>query len=158
MGDDNNANPMPDIQPGDRLLDVPLEFTQRTYNELLARFMYVESMCTELKRPRISSEPNSRKRNKESSPSKLPSSTRVKRSRNSKLIPLHLLPPLLRPKTNLRYQTPPCSTVNDERYSPSWPNVVSSLLVNLRLSPPKLPKSSTPALASKVPPFHGFPL
>ena len=45
MGDDNNANPMPDVVPS---LDAPLEFTQRTYNELLARFLYIESMCTEL--------------------------------------------------------------------------------------------------------------
>jgi hypothetical protein len=49
MGDDTNAQTMPDVQREDPSLDVPLEFTQRTYNELLARFMYVESMCTELK-------------------------------------------------------------------------------------------------------------
>jgi len=48
MGDDTNTNTMPDVQQDDPLSDVPLEFTQRTYNELLARFMYVESMCTEL--------------------------------------------------------------------------------------------------------------
>jgi len=49
MGDDTNANTMPDVQQDNPSLDVPLEFTQRTYNELLAWFMYVESMCTELK-------------------------------------------------------------------------------------------------------------
>jgi len=49
MGDDTNANTMPDVQQEDPLLDVPLEFTPRTYNELLAWFMYDKSMCTELK-------------------------------------------------------------------------------------------------------------
>src|SRR5579859_5277284 len=53
------------------------------------------------------SRPNSPKQNKESLPSKSASSTRAKQSRNSQLIPLHLVPPLLWPKTNLKYQTPP---------------------------------------------------
>jgi len=49
MGDDNNANlNVPGLQQDDPSLDMPLEFTQRTYNELLSRFMYIESMCKEL--------------------------------------------------------------------------------------------------------------
>ena len=49
MGDDTNANTMLDVQQDYPSLDVPLKFTQHTYNELLAPFMYVESMCMELK-------------------------------------------------------------------------------------------------------------
>jgi hypothetical protein len=43
-----NPDAMPGLQQDDPALDEPLEFTQRTYNEISARFLYFETICHDL--------------------------------------------------------------------------------------------------------------
>src|SRR5579859_1038078 len=43
-----NPDAMPDLQQDDPALDQHLEFTQRTYNEISARFLYFETICHDL--------------------------------------------------------------------------------------------------------------
>ena len=43
-----NPDAMPGLQQDDPALDEPLEFTQRTYNEISAHFLYFKTICHDL--------------------------------------------------------------------------------------------------------------